>query len=134
MKKFDKTEARKFAKEISKKKGTDLADDLRRNMKKFQANERILKEYIAGETAFDLVRRDAMLPAYLEQVEAMCALLYPANTNIDYFPTNFVLRDGTLWYIDYECNDFMAEWSFENWGVKYWSKTPEFLAYLREHA
>lgn len=99
-----------------------------------QANERILKEYIAGETAFDLVRRDAMLPAYLEQVEAMCALLYPANTNIDYFPTNFVLRDGTLWYIDYECNDFMAEWSFENWGVKYWSKTPEFLAYLREHA
>ena len=42
MKKFDKTEARKFAKEISKKKGTDLADDLRRNMKKFQANKRSL--------------------------------------------------------------------------------------------
>ena len=21
----------------------------------------------------------------------------------------------------------MEEWNFENWGVKYWSKTPEFL-------
>lgn len=96
-------------------------------------NERLLKEYIAGETAFDLVCRDAMRPEYLEQVQAMCTLLYPANTNIDYFPTNFVLRDERLWYIDYECNDFMAEWSFENWGIKYWSKTPEFLAYLQEH-
>lgn len=95
--------------------------------------ERILKEYIEGETVFDLVCRDAVEPAYVEQVKAMCALLYPANTNIDYFPTNFVARDGTLYYIDYECNDYHQEWDFEHWGVKYWSKTAEFLDYLRTH-
>ena len=22
------------------------------------------------------------------------------------------------------------EWNFENWGVKYWSQTPEFLQHL----
>lgn len=98
-----------------------------------EARERILKEYIDGETILQLVCQDRMVPDYLDQVRAMCALLYPANTNIDYFPTNFVVQDGKLFYIDYECNDYMAEWSFENWGIKYWSKTPELLAYLAEH-
>ena len=42
-------------------------------------------------------------------------------------------HDGELFYIDYECNDYMEEWDFENWGIKYWSKTPEFLEYYKEH-
>lgn len=37
---------------------------------------------------------------------------------------------GELFYIDFECNDYMEEWNFENWGVKYWSKTDEFLKYV----
>ena len=98
------------------------------------AQERILKEYIEGDTIYDLVLQDRMTADYLRQVEDMCALLYPANTNIDYFPTNFVVREETLYYIDFECNDYMAEWDFEHWGVKYWSKTPEFLAHHAENA
>ena len=46
--------------------------------------------------------------------------------------TNFVVHDGELYYIDYECNDYMEEWDFENWGIKYWSKTPEFMEYCLE--
>ncbi|MGN1368493.1 MAG: hypothetical protein ACI4WX_06475 [Aristaeellaceae bacterium] len=97
------------------------------------AQERILKEYIPGDTIFELVRTDRMDERYLLQMRQMCGLLYPARTNIDYFPTNFIPRDGLLYYIDYECNDYMDEWNFENWGIKYWSKTPEFLKYLSEH-
>ena len=96
-------------------------------------NERILKEYIDGETIFDLVLNDSMEERYIYQVKAMCRLLYPANTNIDYFPTNFIPKEGELYYIDYECNDYMEEWNFENWGIRYWSKTPEFLEYVKEH-
>ena len=70
---------------------------------------------------------------YIEQVEEMCKALYPANKNIDYFPTNFVVNNGEIFYIDYECNDYMEEWNFENWGIKCWSKTPEFLQYVKEH-
>lgn len=91
--------------------------------------ERLLKEFIPGDTIEALVARDRMKPEYLRQMEEMCRLLYPANTNIDYFPTNFVVCDGKLFYVDYECNDYMQQWDFENWGIKYWSKTPEFLAY-----
>lgn len=95
--------------------------------------ERIVKEYIDGDTIYDLVLADKMRPEYLEQMRAMCALLYPCNINIDYFPTNFVVQNGELFYIDFECNGYMEEWNFENWGIKYWSKTQEFLEYVQQH-
>lgn len=96
-------------------------------------NERILKEYIEGETIYQLVLDDRMKDSYVLQVKEMCALLYPANTNIDYFPTNFVVQNEEIYYIDFECNNYMDEWNFENWGVKYWSKTPEFLQYVKQN-
>lgn len=94
--------------------------------------ERILKEYIEGDTVFDMVKENRSVSLYITQVKEMCGLLYPANTNIDYFPTNFVVCDGLIYYIDFECNDYMEEWNFENWGIKYWSQTPEFLEYLKK--
>ena len=96
-------------------------------------NERILKSYVPGETMYDRVLHDRMQPEYLEQVRRMCRALYPAGLNIDYFPTNFIAWEGQLWYIDYECNDYMEQWDFEHWGVAYWSKTEAFEAYAREH-
>lgn len=96
--------------------------------------ERILKEYIEGDTIYDLVLQDRMKPVYMQQIREMCAVLYPTHTNIDYFPTNFIVQGEALYYIDFECNDYMEEWNFENWGVKYWSKTPEFLQYVKEHS
>ena len=95
-------------------------------------NERILKEYIKGDTVFDYVLRNEVKPTFVEQVKEMCVVLYAANTNIDYFPTNFVVQGDKLYYIDYECNDYMEEWNFENWGIKYWSQTKEFLEYVNK--
>lgn len=66
--------------------------------------ERILKEYIAGQTIAEQLKEGRMEPDWLTQVQAMCSLLYPAGLNIDYYPTNFVPCDGMLYYIDYECN------------------------------
>ena len=91
--------------------------------------ERLLKEYIPGETIDRLVKEDRMEDGYYWQMEDMCRLLYPANTNIDYFPTNFVVHQGKLYYVDYECNGYMEQWNFENWGSRYWWLSPEF----REH-
>ena len=44
----------------------------------------------------------------------------------------FVVQEDKLYYIDYECNDYMEEWNFENWGIKYWSQTKEFLEYVNK--
>ena len=88
--------------------------------------ERILKEYIAGPTVAELLNEGRMEPGWLAQVRAMCSLLYPAGLNIDYYPTNFVPHDGTLYYIDYECNAYMEQWDFEHWGAQYWTaQVPE---------
>ena len=88
--------------------------------------ERILKEYIAGDTIDRIVLRDEMQPAYYDQIHKMCDKLYAAHINIDYYPTNFVVQDGILYYVDYECNDYMEQWDFEHWGQSYWSKTEAF--------
>jgi tRNA A-37 threonylcarbamoyl transferase component Bud32 len=85
-------------------------------------NERILKEYIVGDTIAQLVDKNAMKSEYLDQMRQMCSVLYAAGLNIDYYPTNFVVQDGLLYYIDYECNSYMDEWNFENWGIQYWVK------------
>ena len=97
-------------------------------------NERILKEFVDGDTIYELILQDKMKSDYVDQLHYMCNLLYAAHTNIDYFPTNFVVQDGQIYYIDFECNEYMDEWNFENWGIKYWSKTPQFLQYVKEHS
>lgn len=96
--------------------------------------ERIVKEYIEGPTVMDLLRADQSADAYLPQIRQMAKQAFAAELNIDYFPTNFVVREGLLYYIDYECNRYTEEWSFENWGIHYWSKTPVLNEYLASHA
>ena len=83
--------------------------------------ERLVKEYIDGPTIFELVEQRKPVDPYLAEVREMAALAKNAGLNIDYFPTNFIADSGKLYYIDYECNEYMDEWSFENWGIKYWT-------------
>lgn len=98
------------------------------------ANERIVKEYIDGKTIFELVKNDISVEQYMPQIYEMAEQAKSAGLNIDYFPTNFVVQNGLIYYVDYECNDYMDEWNFENWGIKYWSKTPEFLEYIKQNS
>ena len=96
-------------------------------------NERLLKEYIEGATVYDLILKNQMEDQYVSQIKEMCGKLYAAGLNIDYFPTNFVVKNDVLYYIDYEFNQYCEQWNFENWGVIYWSKTDAFLKYASEH-
>lgn len=96
-------------------------------------NERILKEYIAGPTIYELVKNNQMKDTFLIQMQEMAHQVYSFHLNIDYFPTNLIVKDDLLYYIDYECNPYSEEWNFENWGIKYWSQTPEFLEYEKRN-
>ena len=85
-------------------------------------NERILKEYIDGPSISELVEKDKMKVLYLNQMKEMARIMYAAGLNIDYYPTNFIVQDELLYYIDYECNIYEKKWDFENWGIQYWIK------------
>lgn len=84
--------------------------------------EIILKEYIDGDTIAQIVERGDMKQAYITQIETLCERLYANGLNIDYYPTNFVVRDEMLYYVDYECNHYMEQWDFAHWGRQYWDK------------
>lgn len=98
-----------------------------------EENECVVKEYVEGDTVYELVKNDALPNDCLLQVKIMAEKARAFRLNIDYFPTNFVLKNGLIYYIDYECNEYSDEWNFENWGVKYWSKTPEFIDYMTKN-
>ena len=88
--------------------------------------ERILKEYIAGQTVAEQLKVGGWNLTGLRRYRPCARLLYPAGLNIDYYPTNFVPCDGMLYYIDYECNTYMEQWDFEHWGTQYWTaQAPE---------
>ena len=96
-----------------------------------QQQERILKEYIPGDTIDVLVKEDRMEDGFFWQMEDMCRLLYPAGLNIDYFPTNFVVCEGRVYYIDFECNDYQQQWDFAHWGNRYWWKSEAFKEHFK---
>ena len=104
----------------------DLLIDARINIPKMIdvdiENERILKEYIDGPTIKEMVDNNESVDIYIPQVEEMAKLAKQAGINIDYYPTNFIPHNCKLYYIDYECNPYMEEWNFPNWGKKYWRK------------
>ena len=96
-----------------------------------EKQDRILKEYIPGDTIDQLVKEDRMEDGFFWQMEDMCRLLYPAGLNIDYFPTNFVVCGGKVYYIDFECNDYQQQWDFEHWGSQYWWKSEAFKNHFK---
>ena len=95
--------------------------------------ERILKKYIPGPTIFQLVKSQGVKPEYFHQVRHMAWQAQQAGLNIDYFPTNFVVWDDLIYYVDYECNLYDPRWNFENWGNDYWWRSPVFLDYVNQH-
>ena len=93
-------------------------------------NEIILKEYIDGNTIDYYVLNDKMLNLYYIQVKKYQNITRKNNINLDWFPTNFVVKKGKLYYIDYECNEYSDIWNYENWGSLYWNKNPIFFDYF----
>lgn len=87
-----------------------------------EINEIIIKEFIDGPTIKELIDKGQSVDMYIPQVQEMAKLCYSKNLNIDYYPTNFVVNDGLLYYIDYECNVYSNEWNLENWGLSTWKK------------
>ena len=83
-------------------------------------NERILKEYIEGPDIATLVKKKLMKENYYSQIEEMAQMLKEQNLNIDYYPTNFIVQNDKLYYVDDECNSFMEQYSYHTWSKQYW--------------
>ena len=90
----------------------------------------LVKEYIDGIVAAELIAGDKITESTLEQLFKIFRLAKNAGYNIDYFPSNFVIQDERLFYIDYECNPYIPDWDLINWGIYYWANSKGFREYL----
>ncbi|HPW54049.1 MAG TPA: hypothetical protein PK631_06700, partial [Erysipelotrichaceae bacterium] len=90
-------------------------------------NEIIIKEYIEGKTVLEKILADEDISAELRSIKTIADYLKDNNINIDYYPSNFILKNERLYYVDYECNAYMSQYDFDNWGQKYWSRSEELL-------
>ncbi len=94
--------------------------------------EIILKEYINGPTLMDLVMKGQITVEQMMYMQNLQELCQKNNVNIDYFPTNFIVQNDEIFYVDYELNVYDEKWNFDNWGRKYYSReTREFQEYLQ---
>ncbi len=89
----------------------------------------LVKEYIDGHLVTDLVVDGSLPEVCIEQVCSMASLLKNRGLNIDYFPDNFVMCGGTLYYVDYEHNPYDENWNLLNWGLYYWVNSQGMKAY-----
>lgn len=90
----------------------------------------LIKTYIEGATlAHYMIDHEYPISLYLETYKIFKDIEHKGFT-IDYFPTNFILKDNTLWYIDYEINPFMKKWSFLTWGIHFWFNKEGFIHYF----
>lgn len=80
----------------------------------------LIKQYINGSTGTELSAAGQVTDSIFSQLFEMFLVLRKVNVNIDYFPSNFVIENGYLYYIDYEINPYAEEWDLINWGIYYW--------------
>lgn len=91
----------------------------------------LIKEYIEGNSAAEMISLNKINERIIEQLFNISDLAQKANINIDYFPTNFVIKRDLLYYIDYEINPYSCEWNLENWGIYYWANSKGFKEFLK---
>jgi len=88
-----------------------------------QKEERLIKTYIEGSTLAELIAQDAITDDLISELFRIANSAFQQGINIDYFPTNFVIKGGQIYYIDYEFNPYSPDWNFENWGIWYYANT-----------
>ncbi|MBZ0178970.1 MAG: hypothetical protein K8F36_06735 [Melioribacteraceae bacterium] len=92
--------------------------------KLLEANEDknyLIKEYVDGIVASEIIAKNMLNDKIIEQLFVISEEMLSINYNIDYFPDNFVVKENSIFYIDYELNNYDPKWNLENWGIYYWA-------------
>ena len=93
----------------------------------------LIKEFIDGQVASNHIANNDDIELCIKQIFIMFANSKRNGINIDYFPSNFVLSDRKLYYIDYEHNLYDENWDLINWGLFYWANTNGMKKYLESN-
>ncbi len=93
----------------------------------------IIKDFITGQVASNHIANNNDIELCIKQLFIMFLNSKNSGINIDYFPSNFVLSENKLYYIDYEHNLYDANWDLVNWGLFYWANADGMKKYLKSN-
>jgi tRNA A-37 threonylcarbamoyl transferase component Bud32 len=82
--------------------------------------EIIIKQFIQGPTILELIQQGMMDPLFISKMKDFADFLKNKNINIDYHPSNFIIRDGFIYYLDYEYTVYQKEYDFDTYGMSMW--------------
>ena len=81
----------------------------------------LLKEFIDGEVASSLIANGKVPDEAIASLFAMADVASDHHCNLDYHPSNFVIRGTEIYYIDYELTPYREERNLRNWGIFLWA-------------
>jgi len=121
-----KIELELAAYEVLKKQNINIPELLEYD----EHNGYLIKEYIEGNTITESIIKSKLSDDIMLLALKWEEVLKNEDINIDYYPSNFVLKNDELYYIDYEYNKYSDEWNFRNWGLYYWLNGNGFKSFL----
>ncbi len=74
----------------------------------------IAKELIGGPTLAQIMQSGGPAPALVQQVRAMADAARMRGLNLSYEPEDYVVRDGLVYYVDYQTTPYNSRNGFEN--------------------
>jgi len=91
----------------------------------------IIKEYIEGKTLAYLIAEKKLTSNDWTQIFKISSHCKKNHYNLDYFPCNFIKKNNTIYYIDYEINSYEPQWDFIHWGIYYWINSEGMKTFLK---
>ncbi|MDX9690915.1 MAG: aminoglycoside phosphotransferase family protein [Acholeplasmataceae bacterium] len=98
-----------------------------------RAKKYLVKEYIQGDSVAKFISNQFIPLSQYYLMHYYFKLLESKGYTIDYFPTNFIMSNDQIWYVDYEINPYDDMWSFESWGIYYWFNQKGFNHYFAQN-
>lgn len=80
----------------------------------------VIKEYLEGENILDLIKNVEIKKENFIELLQYSETINSDNLNIDYFPANFIIKDNSLYYVNYKVFPYSEELNLRNWGIYYW--------------
>lgn len=90
----------------------------------------VVKEYLKGRDVLGFIKEGTLDENIYFELLKYSELLNSDNLNIDYFPNNFILKDGKLFYINYKVFPYTEEFNLRNWGIFYWLNSRGIARYM----
>ena len=102
-------------------------------IKKDKVNFILVYQFIDGETVLETIIKGDLKEQYYNELFELYRFARFSKMDLNYFPSNYKLFNGELYYLSKEFFASKEETKLENGGIFYWFYSDDLVKYLKEH-